>query len=110
MNRVERHNEPYRDDSRRRTFSHMGSARFLACAVVILMATWTPSVLADAQVYGYVGPTESGETSPMYRQMSLSQQFAARPGITVVWEIKNLSKQSSVRLSSTAFNRPCSLR
>jgi soluble lytic murein transglycosylase len=35
----------------------MGSARFLACAVVLLMATSAPSVLADALVYGYVGPT-----------------------------------------------------
>jgi soluble lytic murein transglycosylase-like protein len=35
----------------------MGSVRFLACAVVILMATWAPFVLADATVYGYVGPT-----------------------------------------------------
>ena len=32
-------------------------ARFLACAVVLLMATSAPSVLADALVYGYVGPT-----------------------------------------------------
>jgi soluble lytic murein transglycosylase len=35
----------------------MGSARFLACAVVLLMTTSAPSVLADALVYGYVGPT-----------------------------------------------------
>ncbi len=62
MNRVERHTEPYyddldHDDLGRQTFSRDGSARFLACAVVILMTTWAPSVLADAQVYGYVGPT-----------------------------------------------------
>ena len=57
MNRVELHSEPYRDDSGRRTLRPMGSARFPACAVVILLATWAPSVLADAQVYGYVGPT-----------------------------------------------------
>ena len=57
MNTVELHNEPYRDDAERRTFSLMGSARFLPCAVVILLATSAPSVLADAQVYGYVGPT-----------------------------------------------------
>jgi len=57
MNRVELHNQPYSDDSGHRTFSLKGSARFLACAVVILMATSAPSVLADAQVYGYVGPT-----------------------------------------------------
>ena len=56
MNRVELHNPPYSDDSGHRTFSLKGSARFLACAVVILMATSAPSVLADAQVYGYVGP------------------------------------------------------
>jgi len=57
MNRVELHNEPYSNDSRQWAFSLMGSARFLACAVVILMATLPPSVLADEQVYGYVGPT-----------------------------------------------------
>jgi hypothetical protein len=57
MNRVELHNEPYSPDSGRRTLRSMGSVRFLACAVVILMATWAPFVLADAPVYGYVGPT-----------------------------------------------------
>jgi len=57
MNRVELHNEPYSPDSRHRTLRPMGSARFLACAVVILMATWAPFVLADAPVYGYVSPT-----------------------------------------------------
>jgi len=35
----------------------MGSIRFLASAAVLLMATSAPSVLADALVYGYVGPT-----------------------------------------------------
>ena len=57
MNRVELHNEPYSPDSGRRTLRSMGSVRFLACAVVILMATWAPFVLADAPVYGYIGPT-----------------------------------------------------
>lgn len=56
MNTCEFHNKPYRDDSGRRTFGLMGSARFLACAGVVLMATSVPSILADAQVYGYVGP------------------------------------------------------
>jgi soluble lytic murein transglycosylase-like protein len=57
MNRVKLHNEPYSEDSRLRTFSLMGSARVLACAVVFLMATSAPSILAEAQVYEYVGPT-----------------------------------------------------
>ena len=57
MNTCEFHNEPYRDDSGRRTFGLMGFARFLACAGAALMATSVPSILADAQVYGYVGPT-----------------------------------------------------
>ena len=57
MNRIALHNEPYSDNSGRRTLRPMGSARFLACAVVILMATSTPFVLTDALVYGYVGPT-----------------------------------------------------
>ena len=62
MNRFELHNEPYRDDSRRRTFSLMGSARLFACAVVLLLATSAPSVLADPQLYGDVDPT--GLVSP----------------------------------------------
>jgi soluble lytic murein transglycosylase-like protein len=57
MNRVELHNEPYSDDSGRRAFSRMGSARFLACAVVILMANSASAVLAEVQAYGYVPPT-----------------------------------------------------
>ena len=57
MNRVELHIEPYCDDSGRRTLRPMDSARFLACVVVILMATSAPFVLADALVYGNVGPT-----------------------------------------------------
>ena len=57
MNRIALHNEPYSDNSGRRTLRPMGSARFLACAVMILMATSTPFVLTDALVYGYVGPT-----------------------------------------------------
>jgi soluble lytic murein transglycosylase-like protein len=57
MNRVELHNEPYSDDSGRRAFSRMGSARFLACAVVILMANSASAVLAEVQLYGYVRPT-----------------------------------------------------
>ncbi|MEP6958839.1 MAG: lytic transglycosylase domain-containing protein [Nitrospirota bacterium] len=35
----------------------MGSARFLACAVVILLAISAPSVLIESLVYGYVRPT-----------------------------------------------------
>ena len=59
MNRVELHDEPsYSDDLGRRTFSRKGSLRFLACPVVILMATGAPSVLADAPVYRYVDPTD----------------------------------------------------
>ena len=56
MNTVELHDESDSDDSGHRTFSLMVSARFLTCAVVILMATLAPSLLADAQVFGYVGP------------------------------------------------------
>jgi soluble lytic murein transglycosylase len=57
MNRVELYNEPYSDDSGRRTFSLMGFARFFACAVIVLTAISAPSILAEAQVYGYIGPT-----------------------------------------------------
>jgi soluble lytic murein transglycosylase-like protein len=59
MNKVERHHEPSsNDDLGSRTFSHKGSTIFSACAVVILTATWTPSVLSDVQVDEYVGPME----------------------------------------------------
>jgi hypothetical protein len=57
MNKIELHNEPYSDDSGRRTFSLRGSARLLACTVGILMATSAPSVLADPQLYGHVSHT-----------------------------------------------------
>ena len=57
MGRVEHHNEPYYcDDVEHRTISHKSSTRFTACAVLILTATWAPSVISDVQVYGYVGP------------------------------------------------------
>ena len=58
MNRVERHHVSSSDDLGCRAFSHKGSSIFSACAVVILTATWTPSVLSDAQVGEYVGPME----------------------------------------------------
>ncbi len=57
MKKVELHNQPYSDDLGHRTFSLKGTTRFAACAVVILMATSAPSILADAPIYGYVGPT-----------------------------------------------------
>jgi hypothetical protein len=56
MNRVEHYNEPYHDDLRLRTFSHRASARFTASTILILTATLASFVLADAQVYEYVGP------------------------------------------------------
>lgn len=58
MNRVEHHNEPPYNDLGCRTLIHKGSAIFTACAVVILTATWTPSVLSDVQIEEYVGPME----------------------------------------------------
>ena len=56
MNTIDLHNNPYSDDSGRRTVSLKGSARLLAYVVGILMATSVPCVLADPQIYGYVGP------------------------------------------------------
>ena len=81
MNTSKFHNEPYRDDSGRRTFGLMGFARFLACAGAALMATSAPSILADAQVYGYVGPTGQMSLTNVSTDEQ-SRQFAARPGIT----------------------------
>ena len=57
MNRVEHHSESYYADLRHRTFSHRGSAKFTACVVLILTATWTPSILSDMKADGFVGPT-----------------------------------------------------
>ena len=57
MNRVELPNEPYGGDPGHRTFSLMGSAGLLTCGVVMLIANSAPTVLSDAQVYEYVGPT-----------------------------------------------------
>ena len=56
MNRVEYHNEPYYADSEYRTFGHKGPARFIACSVLILAATWVPFVLSDVQAYESIGP------------------------------------------------------
>lgn len=57
MNKVELPNEPYGGDPGHRTFSLMGSAGLLTCGVVMLIANSAPTVLSDAQVYEYVGPT-----------------------------------------------------
>ena len=78
MNRVELHNEPYSDDSGRQAFNFMGSARFLACAVVILMANSASAVLAEVQVYGYVRPT--GQVS--FTNVPTNEHIAAIRGKT----------------------------
>ena len=57
MMRVAPHNKLSSDDSGCRALRPMGSARYLACAVVIMMATTTPVVLPDTLVYGYASPT-----------------------------------------------------
>lgn len=57
MKRVELHKEAYGEDTGHRIHRPMGSARLLASAVVILLATSAPFALGDALVYGYVGPT-----------------------------------------------------
>ena len=57
MNTVELHNEPYQDGAGSRPFGRQGSTRLRACAVVLLMATSAPSVLADSQLYGDLDPT-----------------------------------------------------
>src|SRR4029079_5927796 len=54
MMRVELHDKLSGADSGCRV---RGSARYLACAVVIMMATTTPVVLPDTLVYGYASPT-----------------------------------------------------
>ena len=56
MNRIEHHNKSYYANLRHRTFSHKGSSKYTACAVLILTATWAPSVFSDTQAYGYVRP------------------------------------------------------
>lgn len=58
MDRIEHHNKSYYNDLRHRAFSHKNSARFSACVVLILTATWAPSITSDVQVHEYVGPME----------------------------------------------------
>ena len=57
MKRVELHYEPYRNGSGRQALRFIGSIRFLACTIVILMSSSVSFVLANAQVAGYVGST-----------------------------------------------------
>ena len=61
MNRVETHNESFGDGSGRRAFIPLGSARFLACIVAILMMSSAPTVLADEPVFGYVAPANAAD-------------------------------------------------
>ncbi|MEO7863274.1 MAG: hypothetical protein ABIU05_23110 [Nitrospirales bacterium] len=56
MNGVEHHNEPNHDGLGHQTFSQKGSAKYTACVVLMLTASWILIVLADAQVYEYVDP------------------------------------------------------
>jgi len=58
MDRIEHHNKSYYNDMGHEVFSHKNSARLTACAVLILTATWAPSITSDVQVYEYVGPME----------------------------------------------------
>ena len=62
MNGVGHHNKPHNSDMRHRMFGQKGSARYAACAFLILTATWTPSVLSNVQANEYIGPT--GLVSP----------------------------------------------
>jgi soluble lytic murein transglycosylase len=57
INQGKLQNPPYSDYLGCRTLSPKVSAKFAACAVAILMAHSAPTVLADAPVYGYAGPT-----------------------------------------------------
>src|SRR4029079_7980491 len=57
MKRVKLHNKLTSDDTGCQVLRPMGSARYLACAVVIMRATTTPVVLPDTLVYGYASPT-----------------------------------------------------
>lgn len=57
MKRIEIHNKLSSGDAGCRALRPMGSARYLTCAVVIMMATTAPVVLPDTLVYGYASPT-----------------------------------------------------
>ena len=72
------HNEPYHDDLGRRTFSHKGAARYTACAVLILTATWATFVLADTKIYEYVGPARlvSHTNGPTAEPMATARRKA----------------------------------
>jgi hypothetical protein len=53
MGRAQLQRDVYSDDSRLLRVGSNGSLRFLACIVVILMATSAPFAFADASVSGY---------------------------------------------------------
>ena len=57
MERVELHKETHGVDTGHQILRPMGSTGFLVCAVVVLLATSTSSVLGESLVYGHVGPT-----------------------------------------------------
>jgi soluble lytic murein transglycosylase-like protein len=56
MNRADYHTEPNHNGLGHRTLGHTGSARYIACVILMLTAIWAPFVLADAQTYEYVDP------------------------------------------------------
>ena len=62
MERVELHNETHGVDTGHQIPRPTGSAGYLACAVVVLLVTSTPSVFGESLVYGHVGP--SGLVNP----------------------------------------------
>lgn len=57
MKRVELHDKLSNDDSGCWAHNPIGSARYLAYAVVVMMAITTPVVLPDTLAYGYASPT-----------------------------------------------------
>ena len=100
MNRVEHHNEPYHDDVEHRIFSHMGAARYTACPVLILTATWATVIPADPSLYGYVGPARlvSPTNGPIHQPIAATRRKARHHN--GVWDLE---------LEQTV-NRLCSLR
>ena len=71
MNKVEHHNQPHHDHDGlcHQTLNKKGSARYTACVMLALVATWAPVVLADARAYEYVDPARRvGPTNVLTNQ------------------------------------------
>jgi soluble lytic murein transglycosylase-like protein len=71
MNTVWQHNQSQHDGLGHRTVNQNRAARYAACVMLVLAATWAPFTLADAQAYEYaddarqIGPANIPTSTPI---------------------------------------------